>query len=200
MTSLLIVRHGETEWSLSGRHTSVTDLPLTNRGEQQAQELAPALSRRRIALVIVSPRERARRTAELAGVSAGRSGGVPVIVDEDAAEWGYGDYEGRTTEEIRADRPGWTIWTGDPPGGETAAEVSARADRLLDTIRAALAEGDVLVVGHGHFGRALAARYLDQPVSAGRLLQLDPATINELGAEHGAPVVAHWNVPPEQAL
>lgn len=186
---LLIIRHGETEWSRDGRHTSTTDVDLTPAGEREAKALAPLLAGRRLARVVVSPRRRARRTADLAGV------GDRAVIDPDAAEWAYGEYEGRTTAEIRRDRPGWTIWAGNPPGGETAGEVGARADRLLARLMPALAEGDVLVLGHGHFGRVLAARYLGLPATGGALLRLDPATVCALGTEHGAPVVSRWNVP-----
>ncbi len=186
---LLVIRHGETAWSASGQHTSTTDLPLTARGERQARGLAGRLARRRIVRVIVSPRRRARDTATLAGLP-------DPVVDPDAAEWSYGAYEGRTTREIRRDRPGWTIWTGDPPGGETAAQVGARADRLLAVIREALPDGDVAVVGHGHFGRVLTARYLELPVAAGAHFLLEPATLCALGSEHDAPTVNSWNIPP----
>jgi probable phosphoglycerate mutase len=186
---VLVIRHGETEWSASGRHTSVTDVPLTARGIEQARGLAGRLASRRIVRVVVSPRRRARDTAELAGL-------LDPVVDPDAAEWFYGAYEGRTTEEIRRDRPGWTIWTGDPPGGETAAEVRTRADRLLTSIRPFLADGDVAIVGHGHFGRVLTARYLGFPVPAGAHFLLGPATLCTLGTEHDAPTIDTWNLPP----
>src|SRR5882762_10151243 len=170
MGELLICRHGETEWSRSGRHTGATDVPLTPAGQANAGALRPLLADRPIAHALVSPRQRARDTARLAGI-------VDPIVTDDLAEWDYGKYEGLTTAEIRRDRPGWTIWNGDPPGGETAAAVGRRADRLLHRITPLLADGDVLVVGHGHFGRVLAARYLALPVAAGALLRLDPATL-----------------------
>jgi broad specificity phosphatase PhoE len=186
---VLVIRHGETEWSASGRHTSVTDVPLTARGVRQARGLAGRVAPRRIVRVVVSPRRRARETAELAGLP-------DPVVDPDAAEWFYGADEGRTTEEIRRDRPGWTIWTGDPPGGETAAEVGARADRLLASIRPFLTDGDVAVVGHGHFGRVLTARYLGFPVAAGAHFLLEPATLCALGTEHDAPTIDTWNLPP----
>lgn len=187
--SLLLVRHGETEWSSAGRHTSTTDVRLTGHGQDQARALRALLTGRTLALVLVSPMARARETAELAGLSG-------FTTDSDAVEWEYGVYEGRTTEQIRCDRPGWTIWSGDPPGGETAAAVGRRADRLLHRIAPARADGDVLVVGHGHFGRVLAARYLGLPVSGGALLRLEPATISVLGHEHESPTIEQWNVPP----
>lgn len=183
---LYVVRHGETEWSRTGRHTSCTDLPLTEDGRARADRLRAALAGHSFAQVVVSPRRRAVETAELAGLTG-------YTVDPDAAEWAYGDYEGRTTPEIRADRPGWTIWTGDPPGGESAGAVGARADRLLGRLRAGLSGGDAIVVGHGHFGRVLAARYLELPATDGRLLVLDPATLCVLGAERDSPVIRKWN-------
>src|SRR5256885_680847 len=179
---LLICRHGETEWSRSGRHTGTTDVPLTSAGEANATTLRPLLAERQIAHALVSPRRRAQDTARLAGV-------VEPAVTDDLAEWDYGDYEGLTTAEIRRERPGWTIWNGDPPGGESADAVGRRADRLLDRIVPLLPDGDVLAVGHGHFGRVLAARYLRLPVSRGALLRLDPATLCVLGTEHDAPTV-----------
>lgn len=186
---LLLVRHGETEWSRSGRHTSTTDVELTSEGVRQACALRPLLAGRPIATVLVSPRRRALGTAELAGVRTG------AVVAPDAVEWSYGAYEGRTTPEIRREQPGWTIWSGDPPDGETAIEVGARADRLLTRIAAALPAGDVLVIGHGHFGRVLAARYLGLPVQSGSVLRLDPATLCILGTEHASPVIVRWNLP-----
>jgi probable phosphoglycerate mutase len=185
---LWLVRHGETEWSRSGRHTSDTDLPLTSYGERQAAALRPLLRALDPALVLISPRYRSRRTAELAGLDG-------CEVDDDLAEWNYGEYEGRTTPEIRADRPGWTVWTGDPPGGETAAQVGARADRVLARIRIALADGAVVAVTHGHFGRVMAARWLELEPTGGRLFALDPAAPCVLGTEHGSPVVRRWNLP-----
>jgi len=188
---LCIVRHGETEWSRSGRHTSITDVPLTPMGEKQARALAPLLAGVCPATVFTSPRSRAIRTAEVAGLADV----CPIVVTDDLAEWAYGDYEGVTTAEIRKTRPGWTIWTGDPPGGETAAEVGARADRMLARIRAALQNGPVVTVGHGHFSRVLAARWLDLPVADGALFVLGPASPCLLGEEHGRPAVHRWNVP-----
>lgn len=185
---LWLVRHGETEWSRARLHTGDTDVPLTEFGERQARALGRLLAGLRPALVLVSPRRRAVRTAELAGLA-------PLQVDPDLAEWEYGEYEGLTTPQIRATRPGWTIWTGDPPGGETAAQVGARADRALARIRAALPHGDVVVVAHGHFGRVLAARWVGLEPSGGRLFALDPAGPCLLGSEHGAPVIHRWNLP-----
>jgi broad specificity phosphatase PhoE len=188
---LCVVRHGETEWSRTGRHTSTTDVPLTPTGEKQARALAPLLAGVCPATVFTSPRSRAVRTAELAGLSDS----CTVEVLDDLAEWAYGEYEGVTTPEIRKTRPDWTIWTGDPPGGETAAQVRARADRVLERVRAALEDGPVVAVGHGHFSRVLTARWLGLPVSGGAMFVLGPASPCLLGSEHGQPAVHRWNVP-----
>ncbi|HSV68082.1 MAG TPA: histidine phosphatase family protein [Mycobacteriales bacterium] len=185
---LWLVRHGETEWSRTGRHTSHTDLPLTPYGERQARELAPVLAGLTPALVLSSPLERAQRTAELAGLDQ-------ICIEPDLVEWDYGEYEGRTTPEIRQARPGWTIWTGDPPGGETAAQVAARVDRVLARARAALPAGQVVLMTHGHAGRVLAARWLGLGPAEGRLFALLPAAVCVLGTEHGDPVLDRWNLP-----
>jgi broad specificity phosphatase PhoE len=179
-----VVRHGETEWSRDGRHTGATDIPLTDEGEAAARELAPRLAGETFALVLTSPRERARRTAELAGFPDAE-------IDEDLVEWAYGDYEGITTEEIRETVPNWTVWTHPSPGGETADEVSARLDRVV--ARCLESSGDVLLVGHGHALRALAARWLRLSVVDGRLLKLDTGTVSVLGHERESPAVIHWN-------
>ena len=189
---LWLVRHGETEWSRDRKHTGRTDIPLTPRGERQAGALGPLfrslLDGRPFALVLSSPRQRAQRTAQLAGL-------LPCSIDEDVGEWDYGEYEGLTTPEIRRDRPDWTIWSGDPPGGETAAQVGARADRVLARVRSALPEGDVIVVSHGHFGRVLAARWLGLEVRGGGIFALDAAAPCLLDTEHGHPVIHRWSVP-----
>ncbi len=180
---LWLVRHGETEWSRSGKHTSTTDLPLTERGEGVARALRDRLHEVEFDLVLCSPRQRARRTAELAGFSE-------VVEDEDLAEWAYGEYEGVTTEEIRESQPGWTVWSHPTPGGESAEDVTARLDRVLDRAR----EHDrVLAFGHGHSLRALGARWIGQPVTEGRLFALDTATVSVLGYERETPVVVRWN-------
>src|SRR5262245_41814695 len=147
---VVLVRHGETEWSRAGRHTSRTDLPLTEAGERQARDRRPALAARAFAVVLSGPRIRARRTAELAGFAN------PELVD-DLRELGYGDYEGRTTADIQREVPGWTVWSGVLPGGETLAAAAARVDRVIERIRTT--DGDVLVFGHGHLSRILAARW-----------------------------------------
>jgi broad specificity phosphatase PhoE len=184
MGDVWLVRHGATEWSESGRHTSTTDLPLLPQGEDQARGLAPRLADRDFALVLTSPRSRARRTAELAGFPMAE-------VDDDLAEWAYGSYEGVTTDEIREAVPGWTVWTHPCPGGETPEQVSARLDRVV--ARCLGGSGDCLLFGHGHALRALTARWLRLPVSDGRLLRLDTGTLSELGHEREEPVVLRWN-------
>lgn len=179
-----LVRHGETEWSRDRRHTSVTDLPLTPVGEEVARTLAARLAGRSFDLVLTSPRLRARRTAELAGFPAAE-------VDDDLVEWEYGDYEGRTAEQIRLEEPDWTIWTHGAPGGETAGQVSERLDRVVARLRET--GGETLVFGHGHALRALTARWLGLPVSAGAHFRLDTATLSALGWEREAPVILRWN-------
>ncbi|MEV8427561.1 histidine phosphatase family protein [Streptomyces chartreusis] len=192
MGDLFLVRHGETEWSRSGRHTSFTDLPLTQDGEEQAKSLAPLLSGRTFALALTSPLSRAVRTAELAGVT----GAVP---DPDLHEWDYGGYEGVTTVDIHRSRPDWYLWTdGVTPGppdhpGASPAEVGARADRVLARVAAALPDGDVVLVAHGHFLRVVTARRLGLAPADGRLFQLATGTVSRLSTEHGRPVIAEWN-------
>ena len=183
---LWVVRHGATEWSEIGRHTSVTDLALLPEGEEVARSLAPRLAEIEFAEVWTSPRLRARRTAELAGFP-------DAVPTEDLAEWAYGDYEGITTDEIRAGDPGWTIWTHATPGGETSEQVCERLDRVVARVRAV--EGRTLVFGHGHALRALAARWLGRPVDAGQWFKLDTATVSTLGYEHESPVLQTWNAP-----
>ncbi|WFE55805.1 histidine phosphatase family protein [Micromonospora sp. WMMD712] len=189
MGEIVLVRHGETEWSASRRHTSYTDLELTADGEREARALATPLAGRRFALVLASPRRRALRTAELAGLAV-------TAADEDLAEWNYGRYEGVTTADIHTGRPGWNIWTDGCPGGESPAEVGARLDRVLARAAAALADGDVALVGHAHSLRVLGARWIGLPPSGGGLLRLDTATVSVLGHEHGRRVILRWNQPP----
>lgn len=181
---LWIIRHGETEWSSSGKHTSTTDLALTPAGEEAARGLAAKLDGTAFDLVLTSPRERARHTARLAGFDGAH-------VEDDLAEWDYGDYEGLTTPEIREHVPGWTVWTSPCPGGEDAAQVTRRLDRVVAKARAQ--GGRVLTFGHGHASRALACRWLGLPVDQGRLLRLDTARISVLGYDRETPVVARWN-------
>ncbi|MEH1100096.1 histidine phosphatase family protein [Micromonospora sp. CPCC 205561] len=188
MGELLLIRHGETEWSASRRHTSYTDLPLTPDGERQARALARFLADRSLARVLSSPRTRALRTAQLAGLTvAGRDDGL--------AEWNYGDYEGRTTADIRDDRPHWSIWTDGCPGGESPDQVGQRLDRVLARIGPLLDRGTVALVGHAHSLRVLGARWIGLPASAGGLLRLDTATVSVLGHEHGRRVILRWNQP-----
>ncbi|NUT34505.1 MAG: histidine phosphatase family protein [Hamadaea sp.] len=186
MREIVLVRHGQTEWSAAGRHTSVTDLDLTSDGERQAKQLAARLAGRSFGLILRSPRTRARTTAQLAGLT-------PAEVDDDLAEWSYGEYEGKTTPQIRERDPGWTIWTGHTPGGETAAQVQARADRLLGRVRPALSAADVCLVGHGHMLRVITARWLGLPVRDGALFRLETATLSVLGFERETPVLLRWN-------
>lgn len=181
---LFLIRHGETEWSKSGKHTSVTDLPLTAEGERVAASLKARLAGATFELVLTSPRERARRTAELAGFPDAE-------VDEDLVEWDYGDYEGITTAEIRKTVPGWTVWSHPVPNGETPAQVAARLDRV--NARIAAVPGDVLVFGHSHALRGLTARWLELDVTEGRHFVLNTATISTLGWERGSPAVHRWN-------
>ena len=182
---IVLVRHGETEWSRDGRHTGRTDVPLTERGRDEARALGAALRGRRFAFVLTSPLARAAETCRLAGF------GGAALVRDDLREWDYGAYEGRTTGEIREQRSGWTLWRDGCPGGETAANVGARADRVVAELRAA--EGDAAVFGHGHLLRVLAARWIDLDAAAGRALALDTASMSILGFEREAPVVRLWN-------
>jgi broad specificity phosphatase PhoE len=186
MAEILVIRHGQTTWSAEGRHTSITDLPLTEMGEKQAAALAPALAGRSFALVLTSPRTRAMHTAALAGLHG-------AVIDDDLAEWNYGEYEGITTEEIRDRDPDWDLWRDGCPGGESPAQVGARLDRVLDRARAALADGDVVLVAHGHSLRVATARWLGLPASGGALFALDTATLSTLGFEHGTEVLTGWN-------
>ncbi|MPZ27219.1 MAG: histidine phosphatase family protein [Micromonosporaceae bacterium] len=186
MGQIVLVRHGQTEWSATGRHTSYTDPDLTAEGERQAGELGRALAGWRFATVVTSPRRRAARTAELAG--------LPVTeVDGDLAEWHYGEYEGLTSQQIRRNRPEWNLWTDGCPGGESPDQVGERLDRALARVAPLLAGGDVALVGHGHALRVAGARWADLPVATGRRLRLDPATVSVLGFEHDLPVLARWN-------
>jgi broad specificity phosphatase PhoE len=194
MGEIVLIRHGETTWSASGQHTSVTDLELTENGVSQAKALAPLLAGREFAAVWSSPRRRALVTAGLAGLE------VTAMVP-DLAEWAYGDYEGRTTEEIQADDPEWSLWTegGRGAGGETAEEVAARLDRALAEAEPLLDRGDVAFVAHGHSLRVAAARWLGRPARDGRDFTIDTASIAALGYEHGNHAIALWNLTPAAA-
>jgi len=182
--TLWVIRHGETEWSRDGLHTSTTELELTPEGERVAQGLAGRLEGVDFDLVLTSPRIRARRTAELAGFEEAH-------VEDDLAEWSYGDYEGLSTTRIRELVPGWSVWTHGCPGGEDAEQVSRRMDRVVAKVRAH--GGRVLVFSHGHASRALAARWLGNPVVDGRQFKIDTATISVLAHEREWPAVARWN-------
>jgi broad specificity phosphatase PhoE len=182
---IVLVRHGETEWSAGGRHTSYTDVPLTDAGRQAAKALGARLAGRRFALVLRSPRARSGETCELAGY------GAQAQLDDDLVEWDYGEYEGLTTPQIRESRPGWSVWTHDSPGGETAAQVGARADRVI--ARALAADGDVALFAHGHLLRVLGARWIGLPPDGGAKLGLGTAALCELGSEREHRVVWLWN-------
>ena len=182
--TVLLVRHGETEWSATGRHTSFTDVPLTDRGRRAAGALRERLAGHELALVLASPRVRARDTARGAGFPEAE-------VEPDLAEWDYGEYEGTTTAELREEQPGWTVWSGPLPGGETPAEVGARVDRVI--ARALAADGDVALFAHGHVLRVLGARWIGLPPASGALLGLDTAAVCELGFEREQRVLWLWN-------
>ncbi|GIJ73398.1 histidine phosphatase family protein [Virgisporangium ochraceum] len=187
MGEIVLIRHGETEWSAARRHTSVTDLDLTDAGVRQAQAVAATVRGRTFAAVVSSPRRRALRTADLAGLA-------PTEVTEDLAEWNYGRYEGVTTADVHAHHdPGWDLWTDGCPGGESPTEVGARIDRLLDRVAPLLDTGDVALVAHGHSLRVTGARWIGLPPAGGGLLKLDTATVSVLGFEHGRRVIHRWN-------
>jgi len=195
MGELLLVRHGETAWSRDLRHTGRTDVPLTAAGEAAAAALSGLLAARHVTAAFASPAQRAARTAELAGVKG-------AVTDQDMAEWDYGGYEGRTTQQIRVGRPGWYLWRdGVIPGdavhpGESLADVGGRADAVLGRVRPLLARGDVALFAHGHLLRVLTARWLGLAPADGRLFRLDTGTLSALGTEHEQPVISSWNLPP----
>jgi broad specificity phosphatase PhoE len=185
---VLLARHGETEWSASGRHTSRTDLPLTDNGRRLARRLAAPLADRRFVLVLTSPLRRAVETCELAGC------GEQAQKRDDLREWDYGEYEGITTAEIRQRRPGWSLWRDGCPDGESPGDVGARADRLIAELRSA--DGDVVAFGHGHMLRVLAARWLGLAPADGALFALATGTLSTLGYEHETPVILSWSARP----
>jgi probable phosphoglycerate mutase len=181
------VRHGETPWTITGQHTGRSDIPLTGRGDDQARALNAVLRTMPFSDVFTSPLQRARRTCELAGY------GAAAVVDADLGEWDYGDYEGRTTAEIRAERPGWQLFVDGCPNGESAADVGARADRLIARIHRCA--GNVLLFAHRDIFRVITARWLDMPPIEGRRFLLDAASVSILGYDHGTdePVIRSWN-------
>ena len=188
--TFVLVRHGTTEWSRTGRHTGRTEVPLEPEGEDQASALGALLRGRSFSVVLVSPRQRALETCRRAGFAA------VAEVTEDLVEWDYGDYEGRTTAEIRAERPGWDLWTHGVVGGETAADVGRRVDVVIERVRSV--EGDALCFAHGHVLRVLAARWVGLPPVGGRVLALDAGSLSELGWERETPVVGRWNELPRR--
>lgn len=190
-SELWLIRHGETEWSLSGAHTGKSEIGLTNRGRQLARRVRDYLAGRRFALVLTSPRQRARETCRLAGY------GNIARVDEALSEWNYGLYEGRTTEQIQKDNPGWSLWRDGVPNGETICEVAQRAQYVI--ARSLAAQGPVALFAHGHILRILTACWLDLPPEAGRLFALGTAGISTLGFERNNRVICTWNLPVEQS-
>jgi probable phosphoglycerate mutase len=188
MRELWLIRHGETEWSLSGAHTSRTDIPLTPAGRANAGAIGRYLAGRQFALVLVSPLERARETCRLSGYLPAAS------VDADLCEWDYGDYEGLTTPQIHVDHPHWSLWRDGAPNGESPKETAARADRVI--ARALAADGDVALFAHGHILRVLGARWLELPSSDGRLFALGTGSVSTLGYERRTRVITRWNLSP----
>ena len=182
-----LLRHGETEWSLNGRHTGVTDIPLTENGRKLARQLRPILAREKFVMVLTSPLQRARETCELAGL------GTLASVDRDLMEWNYGEYEGLTTEQIRQTRPDWSVFRDGCPGGEPPLQVSVRADRIVSRVRTV--DGNVALFSHGHILRVLAARWINLSSSYGENFLLDTATLNVLGYYRESPAFKIWNAP-----
>ena len=188
MPEIYLIRHGETEWSRNGRHTGVSDIPLTEHGRQQARLLRQELVTRNFELVLTSPLRRARETCELAGLAERAE------IDPDLVEWNYGDYEGLTSEQIHVGRPAWTIFNDGGPGGETPEQVGVRVDRVIARVRAQ--KSDAALVAHGHVLRVLAARWLGLPPSAGAHFLLDTATLCVLNSDGGVAALKRWNVSP----
>lgn len=188
---VVLMRHGETEWARTGKHTGRTEVPLTPLGEMQATATGNRLRTLdlRNPMILTSPRLRAQLTGDLAGLPEERTWDA-------LSEWDYGDYEGLTTPEIRATVPDWTVWTHPCPGGEQADQIHARTDMVLSMVRSQLPERDVILIGHGHFSRALIARWLELPVTEGKRFALSPGAYTVLGYEHGATHLLHHNVPP----
>jgi probable phosphoglycerate mutase len=184
---MVLVRHGETEWTLSGQHTGRTDIPLTERGRKQARLLEPLLSAANFSLVLSSPLQRARETCELAGLRS------RMELEPDLMEWDYGEYEGITSKEIKRTAPNWMVFTDGCPGGESPEQVGARVDRLIERIRPVA--GRVALFAHGHLLRVFAARWIGFPPSAGQHFLLDTSTVGVLGYYQGVPAVKRWNAP-----
>lgn len=189
---LFLVRHGQTEWSLSGQHTGSTDIPLTDHGEDEARALVPMLGHIQFAHVLTSPMQRAKRTCELVGL------GREAETEPDLTEWDYGDYEGKCSADIHLTRPDWNVFQDGCPNGETPAQVSDRADQLITRLRRM--QGNVALFSHGHFGSALALRWIGLPVAEGQHFPLNTASLNILGyspTHPNAPVISLWNATPE---
>lgn len=184
---IYLLRHGETEWSRAGRHTSVTDIPLTENGRAAARSLAVPLAKANFAVVLTSPLRRARETCELAGL------GNSAVADSDLMEWHYGDYEGLTTKQILVQCPGWSLFRDGCPQGETPAQAGARAERIVAKIQRT--EGDIALFAHGHIFRVLAARWINLPASYGEHFLLDTATLSVLGYYYDTPAIKIWNAP-----
>jgi len=185
--NVFAIRHGETAWSLSGQHTGTTDIPLTDNGRHLAERLRPVLAKERFVLVLCSPMQRARVTCELAGLSAS------AVIDVDLSEWNYGEYEGLTSAQIHQTRRGWLVFRDGCPGGETPEQVGIRTDRVIARARAV--SGDVAMFAHGHVLRALVARWIGLPASAGQHFLLDTGTLCVLGYYRDIPAVRVWNGP-----
>jgi len=184
---IFLIRHGETAWSLSGQHTGISDIPLTENGRRIASRWKPVLARRSFDLVLTSPLQRARETCELAGLAAHAQ------IDPDLTEWNYGEYEGLTPAQIHERFPGWLLFRDGAPGGESAEQVGARVDHVIAKVRAA--SGNAALFAHGHILRVFGARWLGLPASSGRHFLLDTATVSVLSTYRGFPALKHWNVP-----
>lgn len=184
---VVLVRHGETEWTRDGRHTGKSDIPLTDAGRDEARRLAPELAQWTFALVLTSPLQRAKETCRLAGY------GDRAQERADLEEWDYGSYDGKTSKEIAASRPDWSLWKDGGPGGETADDVGRRADHVITEVRRT--DGDVMIFAHGHVLRVLTARWLEQPPQEGRHYALETAAVSVLSYEHADPVIRRWNQP-----
>jgi broad specificity phosphatase PhoE len=187
-SEIVLVRHGETEWSRAGRHTGRTNVPLTDQGRREAEAVGAELRERQFARILTSPLERAAETCRLAGM------GDAAVVRDELREWDYGEYEGRTTNDIRQERPEWSLWRDGVPGGEMLAEVGERVDRVLGELRSI--EGDVTLFAHGHLLRVLAARWLGLEPAGGGLFALDAGSVSVLGHERENAVLRSWNWKP----